>query len=78
LLAAGCVAATIANASRCAGSLEIDHDHRCCDRDGSCGKCVRGALCLKHNKVLGGYELSISWAGKYLARHQANQEGGRS
>ena len=78
LLAAGCMAAVVSPSNRCAGRMNIDHDRGCCNRDGSCGKCVRGALCHKHNTALSQYESSLSWAGKYLARHQAKQEGGRS
>jgi hypothetical protein len=26
-------------------ALEIDHDHECCDRIRSCGKCVRDLVC---------------------------------
>jgi hypothetical protein len=38
---------------------ELDHDHKCCPGKYSCGKCIRGALCSKHNMALGQFNDSI-------------------
>lgn len=37
------------------GKFTIDHDHACCDREGSCGKCIRGLLCPLCNLGLGAF-----------------------
>lgn len=31
----------------------VDHDHRCCPRAHSCGKCIRGLLCRACNRGIG-------------------------
>lgn len=36
--------------------LSIDHDHSCCPRTGSCGKCNRGVLCRACNLKAGWLE----------------------
>lgn len=33
--------------------FQVDHDHACCPRAGSCGTCIRGLLCGVCNKMLG-------------------------
>jgi len=35
---------------------EVDHDRVCCPGRKSCGKCIRGLLCGRCNRVLGWYE----------------------
>ena len=39
--------------SRDRRNLCVDHDHRCCSGDRSCGECVRGILCRSCNRVEG-------------------------
>ena len=47
--------AMLAGGCEICGTMEglcIDHDHRCCSNVGgpTCGKCIRGVLCHKHNR----------------------------
>lgn len=45
---------TCATCSAVPGSRKfaVDHDHKCCPGNRSCGKCVRGILCTKCNVSL--------------------------
>ena len=40
-------------------SLNVDHDHSCCPGKRTCGKCVRGILCRRHNWVMGNLNDSL-------------------
>ncbi len=44
----------------------VDHDHLCCPEKRSCGRCVRGLLCLRCNTGLGYVERMYDMARAYL------------
>ena len=52
--------------------LDIDHDHRCCPGQRSCGKCVRGFLCRPCNVGLGMFgddPMRLRAAASYIEQH---------
>lgn len=49
----------------------VDHDHKCCDSKSSCGKCIRGILCMDCNNLIERAkedELILIAAGDYLRK----------
>jgi hypothetical protein len=36
--------------------LQVDHDHKCCPTEVTCGKCVRGIVCNRCNQTVGKYD----------------------
>lgn len=36
--------------------LNIDHDHECCAGQNTCGDCIRGVLCYRHNRGEGFFQ----------------------
>lgn len=47
--------------------LSVDHDHTCCPGPKSCGKCIRGLLCSRCNKVLGQINDNIDLLNKMIS-----------
>ena len=49
--------------------LEIDHNHNCCPKRPTCGKCTRGLLCDRHNRGIGFFtKEELEKALKYLEK----------
>lgn len=63
-------AAVMSQCSMCEVSIaiDVDHDHSCCPGRRSCGKCVRGGLCRRHNTLVHGYETCYTDVNYYLDR----------
>lgn len=65
----------ISNGCEVCGSFEnlcIDHDHKCCDTNITCGKCIRGILCKRCNIAEGLYKNDphfIQNLIKYMNKH---------
>jgi len=41
------------NQSELRNKLSVDHDHKCCQGEKSCGKCIRGLICGNCNRGIG-------------------------
>ena len=56
-------------------AIAIDHDHACCNGRFSCGKCVRGLICLLCNSGLGFFmddPERLDGAAEYIRRSREN------
>lgn len=51
--------------------LSVDHDHSCCPGTRSCGKCIRGLLCVQCNHKVLGYWLHEGTEGTEQALRKA-------
>jgi transposase-like protein len=47
--------------------LAVDHDHACCPGADSCGKCVRGLLCVNCNRAVGLLKDDVASARRLLS-----------
>lgn len=55
--------------------LSVDHDHACCPGPRSCGRCVRGLLCITCNTTIARLE-DQGWgerAQEYLAKYNVGE-----
>jgi Recombination endonuclease VII len=52
----------------------IDHDHRCCPGLYSCGKCIRGILCVDCNVAIGRFKDNIEILQLAIVYLQAYQD----
>lgn len=48
---------------------QVDHDHKCCKSKGSCGSCVRGALCRRCNRILAVSHEDLKYLPAFLRRY---------
>ena len=51
------------------GVLAVDHDHRCCPTERTCGKCIRSLLCTDCNISIGRFNddvVRLERAAEYL------------
>jgi len=57
----------------------VDHDHACCPTNKTCGKCLRGILCMRCNMVLGlledNHNLLPKFLSDYLKRYECKSVG---
>lgn len=53
--------------------LFVDHDHKCCKKSPTCGKCTRGLLCFICNKKVVGviekYKVPADKVAAYLTKY---------
>lgn len=54
------------------GVLAVDHDHRCCPTEKTCGNCIRGLICTCCNVSIGRFNddiIRLERAAQYLRNY---------
>jgi hypothetical protein len=73
----GCCAICGKPSSSLKRGLSVDHDHKCCIGYKSCGKCIRGLLCITCNNGLGMFRDEVRLLKKameYLEKRRVNDK----
>ncbi len=55
----------------------VDHDHACCQKPPTCGKCTRGLICYPCNQYMAGYDHYVSHkreVERYIEQYQETRK----
>jgi len=68
-----CICGRLFGTDRKSNVPHVDHDHKCCSGETSCGKCIRGLLCFRCNSVLGFLEKEPHLLPQYMIDYLARE-----